>query len=160
MSAAAAPPAATPVQRTLLHVPEVHLTLPLSGARVLLARDDDQLHELIELGRLEWVWNIATPEARNRELRFLVAELRGFSDLRSPISDLPAVIGRLLGEEKPFVDGTAFRRAFNCDSDHVLNLIRAGTLAVLPNTSWRRGPNGTPAIAWASAVRFVKERKL
>lgn len=165
-------------QPKLLHVPAKHLTLDLAGARQRLRCDDGDVECLLEQGALAWVWNIATPGADKRALRFLVSELVAierlaadnpalfdrmmFQRAQSPSHSRLAtgVVRELFGDEKPFVDGTVFRRAFNCDSKHVINLITARVLAVLPNTQWRRGHNGTPAITWASAVRFAEQRRL
>ena len=118
--------------------------------------------------KLAWVWNIAveggrpTSSASPAELRFLGLEVdafaeRGFSPC-TKWSDAQ-VMRQLFGDERPEVPGTTFRRAFNCVHNHVMNLIRAKVLRVLPGTEWSRGPLGTPAIAWASAAEFVTKRR-
>lgn len=138
-------------------------TVDVITVRARLDMDDERIADFVACGRLT-VWNIATRNVEKRELRYL------WDDLASPIGsrgtpseyynrDARFMAGFLFGEGKTFVDGTDFRRAFNCDSKHVLNLIRAGVLEVLPNTGWHKGRNGTPAIAWKSGVNFVQERR-
>jgi len=154
---------ATPVQLPLLRVRARVVTLTRAAVRERCQVDDYEIDEFLSRAHHGWAWNIATPDAERAELRFLSSDIaRWVDDEPVRCRPLAEVVRELFGDEKPFVDGINFYRAFNCDSQHVYNLIdcRPAALGVLPNTERRRGPNGSAAIAWASAVEFVKERKL
>jgi hypothetical protein len=135
-------------------------TLPLAGVRAALAEDEGEILNMIDDGRLEWAWNIGRANCDRREIRILARCVRDLQREEKSTVTLPEVIKVVLGPEKPFIWGNAWRRSWNCDSGHCLNLIADGDLVTLKNTDWRRGPGGSPCITWASAVRFLETRRL
>jgi hypothetical protein len=144
----------------------------VSSVRDALGVDEGTVGAMIEDGWLGWAWDIATASVVRREVRVLarcVQDVKPFADLyegSQPVPDvLPQysagqVITTIFGAERPWIWGKEFYRAFNCDSGHMINLVLEGTLKRLPRTDWRRGPGGSPAIAWASVVEFVSQRRM
>lgn len=159
------------VQRELpLRIPLWIPTLTLAGARGSLGVSEDAILVMIEEGEIPWAWNIARRGATRSELRILAACLPN-TEARRPELKLDQVVRLILGAKRPFVWGKDFYRAWNCDSQHVMNLVKEESLQTLPNhvrpdasgnkaeLAWRRGPGGSPCITWNSAVEFIKTRR-
>ncbi len=187
----AVPEAGAPkrVQRSLPL--RVQLWLPMvdvAAVRAALGVNEDEVLDLIEDGQLAWAWDISTEAAEKAEVRILarcVREYQMFGDKDRLAGGNPRDItfeevvqivfpGH---QTRPWVWGRELARAFNCSSDHVLNLIRGGSLCLLPGhvvpkavprstpnhqpatIGWRRGPGGSPCVALESVLRFLKERR-
>lgn len=142
----------------------VQIRLPMmdiAGVRGALGVSEHEVLELIEQGSgLSWAWDISTRAAQRREVRVLA---RCVTDLqRDAVTELSFddVVSIIFGRSRPFLWGKEIFRAFNCTSDHVMNLVVEDSLQRLPDTDWRRGPGGSPCVAWASAVQFLKQRRL
>ena len=59
--------------------------------------------------------------------------------------------------QEPMLRATEVGQCFSCNSQHVLNLIKANALHVV---NLRRGPKASPLITRASAVEFLKQRRI
>lgn len=105
-------------------------------------------------------WNIATGEAR-REIRVLTDSLahyqRTLGSRPYPFEE-GKVLRLILPHDKPALSGVEIQRAFNCDSGHVINLIEAKLLKIVPGTDWQRGPGGSPSVTRTSVIEFLKRR--
>jgi hypothetical protein len=144
----------------------------LRGARYLLGLNEDYILGLIADRALSFAWNVALrplaarPRARQarREVRILVASIHHYIAHGSKPHDLaePAAVKLLLppGHEKPFLTTGELQRALNCVNDHILHLVEAGALQLQPNTTYRRGPNGSALVTLASFQTFLKHRRL
>jgi hypothetical protein len=142
--------------------------LTLAGARGALGIGEDDIRDMIESAELPWAWDISTKGAGRTELRILAAcvehaqkdLLSRTSPVGPPEINEADVIRLLYGEERPWLWGKEFHRAWNFDRRHLFNLIFDGSLQLLPRTRWRRGPGGSPCVTWNSAVEFLRARKL
>jgi hypothetical protein len=149
-----------PAQKFLPLRAELRLpTVDLAGARAILDLRENEIKSLIDCGDLV-AWNIATQSSQKIERRILTVSARDFADNRKRAIEESEIIRRVYGSERPFIFGTFFFRAWNCDSGHMINLLEEGSLTKLANTDYRRGRNGTPCITWASALAFLNSRRL
>jgi hypothetical protein len=134
----------------------------IAGARDRLpGHDEDDVLALIEeTGDLSWAWNIGLGDAR--EIRLLTKCVEHFAATGAELDwEFDRVLKAILhGYKKPFIGGTHLQILFNCSSTHVINLIEADVLAVLPGTSWNTGPKGTPLVALESFVGMLKTRRV
>lgn len=177
----------------------VHLRLPMldiAAVRAALGVGEDDVLNLIEDGHLAWAWDIATKGAVKAEMRILAqtvvsyqqALVNGVRTDELPFAEVVKIV--FIGaHQRPWLWGRELVRAFNCSSEHVLNLIREGSLNLLPGHSvpgaagpgsrvsrlgpapdpkskmldpvpgWRRGPGGSPCVALESVLRFMRERR-
>jgi len=175
---------ATPIQRSLPL--RVALRLPMldvAAVRAALGVNEDEVLDLIQEGHLAWAWDIATKAAEKAETRIFARSVSAYQNSeygpRSVANELTfdevvalAFTGR--ANDRPWLWGREITRAFNCSSEHVLNLIREGSLSLLPGhvvpksqipnrksqIGWRRGRGGSPCVSWVSAVEFLRRRRL
>jgi hypothetical protein len=139
---------------------KVELRLPtvdLAGARALTGLHENTIKELVDSEDLI-AWNIARSTGDRRELRILGLSARAWP---SPFAwDEDRVILALYGPVRPFILGTRFHRAWNCDSGHMINLVQDKILQTVKGTDYGPGRGLTPCITWASAINFLKTRRL
>ena len=139
---------------------------------VLVDFDEDQILSLIfDHFNLGPAFNIASQNARNRELRVLMQYVKEFklsggqSKPKRMVSEaiwLPMILQTVSGlnNDKPFFSGGEVQQLLNCKATHVINLLEEGSLALLPNTPrWRPGKGGSPVISRDSLVTFLKKRQ-
>jgi len=67
--------------------------VPLSVAATILELEPGSVREMVDCGRLRWVWNVGSTASR-AELRFWLAELLGRGLAGAPVSQ---VIERVVG---------------------------------------------------------------
>jgi len=142
----------------------VDLLLPmcdLRGARQQLKLRENVIKEQADIGAI-LAWDISRSGAKRREYRFLSASVSAWPT--APVfaeSDLLRLIyGARPGVVIPFITGSAFSEAWNCDSGHTINLVTDQTLSVVYGTTYGRGRGRTPCITWGSAVDFLRNRKI
>ena len=58
---------------------------------------------------------------------------------------------------EPVLRATELSQCFSCNGQHVLNLIKSGALQAV---NLRRGPKASPLVTRASAVEFLKQRRI
>jgi len=158
-----------PIQKFLPIRCELRLpTVDLAGARSVTGLDENTIKLWIEAREII-AWDISRSNAASaksdedrtrRELRILTVSARNAADGRSTTYDDDKIIRLLYGPEKPFILGRDFRRSWNCDSGHMINLVDDQVLAVVKGTDHGRGRGRTPCITWSSAVAFLKQRRL
>lgn len=126
--------------------------------------DEDDILALIEDGELSWAWNIGLGESRCiRIYPACIEHYRTTGGSRpQAVVDLDLVITTLLAQHrgKPFIKSTTLALILNCGSTHIINLIAAKALSVVPNTTWGTGPNGAALIAPQSFKQFLITRRL
>lgn len=132
----------------------------------------EDIEQLIDLGYLV-VFDIAVAlESRSplmshrRELRFLTRSIEHYRltlGMRRLELTWPQIAQLIVPPEKKLLTGVELDAILSCDSNHRLNLIRAGELE-LPHdrrkTSWRRGRNRGPIVTRESLDEFLRRRKL
>lgn len=141
-------------------IPLVHV-----GTAIYLLRrfqlNEDSIKDLFERGDLI-AWNIGDVKAERRELRLWAPAVDEYNTKfgQKPRRFLWTDIVRSLlpASNKTWVDGLHLRFALNCGSTHVMNLIDAGALTLVPGSSYRRGSGGSPQILTSSFERFLTER--
>ena len=141
-------------------------TCDLACARALLDLHENEIKDLAEQGIFP-TWNISrlvAPESdeggTRSERRFLTRALRDWAEGRPVTRDEDFIIRLLYGKEKPFILGKYFCQAWNCDSGHMINLVVDGTLKIVKGTDYGQGRGCTPCITWASALAFLKDRRI
>jgi hypothetical protein len=153
-----------PTQRRLplkLEIEAPMMSIP--SARDILHLDVDSLADLIADRSIAWAWNIGLGK-RRAEIRILTKCLRGYQATSSScnLSDKgeDEIIGYILArEKKPWIEGVSLKFLLACENSHIVELVSAGELAVMPGTSWQPGPGGSPRIECASVVEFLKRRR-
>jgi hypothetical protein len=134
-------------------------TVDLAGARAITGLHENEIKDLCDT-RVLPAWNIAVDLESRREWRILGRAARDWADHRPITADDDFITRLLYGPAKPYILGISFYAAWNCDSGHGINLINAGILKTLPGTSFDRGRGNTPCITWASAIAFLKNRRI
>jgi hypothetical protein len=145
----------------------VHWRLPmldLGGARALLGLHEERIKVQIELGALI-AWDLARTGAARRQYRILAASACLWP--KPHVLPEAELILRVYGPAPAapvrrfaWLWGAEFSRAWNCDCDHTVNLVRDGALSLMPRTGYGRGRGGSPRITWASAIEFLRARRL
>jgi len=138
-------------------------TADLACARAILDLDENKIKALADQGLLP-TWNIACVHpargAARIERRFLTRALRDYAQGRPVTSDEDFIVTLIYGGRKPSILGSDFCRAWNCDSGHTCNLIRGGSLQLMKGADYGRGRGHTVKIAWASAIAFLRNRRI
>ena len=135
--------------------------MTVSFARGVLGREENEVLEMIDDGRIACAWNIAADaESARRELRLLAASVHDAKhEAPSTVPDLNHAIALVLAREaKPFIKSSRLRRLWLCSSELVIDLIDAGELAQVKNTDYRAGRNGGALITKESVIAFLKRR--
>lgn len=152
----------TSAQRTLLlpgsQPPLVLLTM--EAARVRLAgQTEDDILALIEEGVIQWAWNIGL--GQSREIRIWPESIEQALNPKTAATESARQdpVDRIIAG-KPFIRGRDLRIILNCSSTHIIALLNARQLEVLPNTNWGTGRNGTPLITAASLRTFFRDRQV
>ena len=169
----------TPVLQKRFSFADVGTGRPLcdvKAAMFLLDRDEDGVLHLIEDGQLEFAFNVAMPGADARELRIWSGSIRKYvaagivnrlpadqvdDSVRaksSKISTVDQVVADILPGMGVEITAVALKRAFNCSSTHVHNLIGAGALEEIAHAD--RKQTNTRWVARESAIRFLKTRRV
>jgi len=98
-----------------------------------------------------------------RELRVLVRSVehyQGTGGMRALILPFSQIFQLMLPHDKPVITSAELQRSMNCDSGHVINLIWAGLLKIVPGTDWSQGRGCTASVQMASYGAFLKARQL
>lgn len=147
-------------QQFLAYRVELRLpTVDLAGARAITGLHENEIKERCECGELP-AWNIAVDPASRREWRILGRAARDWADHRPATTDADFIQRLLYGPTKPYILGISFYAAWNCDSGHMINLVEDKTLELVKGTSYGQGRGCTPCITWASAIKFLKDRRI
>jgi hypothetical protein len=140
--------------------------MTVDAAKGRLELDEDAVMALVELGSIEWAFNIARDGAKRREVRLLnvsvehaQAVLTGGQPIAQPV-DLDGVMALMFGPYKAWLTSRAIRIAWNCGADHVIQLIEEGTLKRFPKSSYRAGRGGAAVVAWETVKEFLEDRRI
>jgi hypothetical protein len=137
--------------------------MTMEAAKGALDRNEDQVLGLV--GTWLVAWNIASPDARRRELRILSRSVSLASKFLDSIEQPQCWDGRevlrlvLPAHDKPWFTGLEIQRSLNCASTHVIeNLIEKKALRLMPGTSYCSGRGGSPAVQRESFIHFLEQR--
>src|SRR6185295_11915363 len=106
--------------------------------------------------------------SHRRELRFLTRSIEHYRltlGMRRLELTWPQIAQLIVPPEKKSLSGIELDAILNCDTNHRLNLLRAGELE-LPDktkrkkTRWSRGRNCGPTITRESLEDFLRRRKI
>jgi hypothetical protein len=134
----------------------------------------EDIERLIDLGYLVVFDISAAVEGKSplmshrRELRFLTRSIEHYRltlGMRQMDLTWPQIAAIILPEDKQTLTTAETESVLNCDSNHRLNLIRAGELELPKNqwprkTAWSRGRNCGPKVTRSSIEEFLKRRRL
>ena len=159
-----------PTQRKFVLTDQPVLALAtVHHARSLLpGHDEDDILALIEDGSLLYAWDIRGGDVSSpasREIRILPACIEHYrltgGHRPFPKSDHQVEADLLFNlGSKTFTTSRRLALVLNCSSTHVINLIEARQLAVLPNTTWGTGPNGAALVTIESVKTFFSSRRI
>lgn len=155
--------------------------LTIAAARAHLpGHDEDDIVSLIEEGKLLYAWDIGLGAAR--EIRILpdcvdhYARTFGRQPYRQTDAQVWATLCSAIHVSAPCVGDPARGRASTggpcgpstfvtsralslllcCGSTHILNLIRAKSLSIVPGTTWSTGQHGAALITLQSLQTFFE----
>ena len=126
---------------------------------------EEEIIKLIEDGRMRWAFNIATAGASKRLVRILGQSINEYlaGQEAPPINaaeDFARTMDLIFPSRHAMTRAVAVAHAWNTSRDHILNLCREGQLRVAEGSDWRRGPGGSPIVETASAIEFLKQRRV
>lgn len=129
-------------QRTVL--------VTVDTARAVLGCDAEMVSEMIDDGRLRWVWDIGVRDGgRRRELRILARDLVA-PDRSGELTPENAIL-MVLGTNRFELRGSEVERMLVCSAAHVAELQRSGHLT-------GRIVSGVRHIRRDSLQRFLEQR--
>lgn len=148
--------------------------MSVSAAKGVLDVSEDEIIAMIEERLALIAFDIASPKAKLRELRILTASvaehLRDNPDcdpcyhtMIPPGAAVDIILRSLpdrtkMGPGSAWFTGTELQRALNCGSDHIIALVEAKALKLVPGTSYQPGPGGSPCITRESFEAFLNSR--
>jgi hypothetical protein len=138
----------------------------VNSAMAILDQDEDAVLNLIELGFLAFAFDIRSPKSSKREPRILTESIRSYlrgDHLRAVVDKSDAALDQALKQlfkhSRPTVRGTEIRRAFNCSSQHILDLVAEDCLKRDEKVKLKT-VKSSPAIYRSSVISFLKSRRL
>jgi len=140
--------------------PKFRPVVDLNGAMAILDLDALQVDDLLSSGLLI-AFNIAVEKLARRELRFLCASLDHYKKTSTAQGlEFETILKFLLPHDKPVLTNSEIQRSLNCGSHLIIDLVKAGELALAPKTVFRRGNGGEAIITAQSFCEFVGGRQL
>lgn len=125
---------------------------------------EDDVVAWIEEGKLQWAFNIASRDAKAREVRILSACIHAAQREEAFDESFEQVLARII---PPAVKGKPWLTlnpqvitAIHCMPTHGIDLLLEGEFETVRNNKPKRGPNGSPLITRESFVAFLKERRM
>jgi len=145
-----------------LRLPAGRPLVPIEAVMVLIDRDEDDILNLVELGKLRWAFDISSPGTKRRELRIhRESVLEYLSSSHEATKDTNLISGILpkptLVQAHATIRGTELGRRFSCCQWLVANLIDTGELSLAPIPVTCKV---SPFIDHASALAFLLRRCL
>jgi hypothetical protein len=123
-----------------------------------LGCSEDAVLQLIDEGKLRWAWNIARAGSGRRCVRVFAGSLAAYQAGRTEAENCDKVLAAILPGHSPLIQSAVLARALLCARHHVATLLTDGELD--GKGARGMGPNSSPEIMRASAVRFLKRRVL
>lgn len=126
--------------------------------------NENRVRSLIEEGWLLWAFNIALNADGLRQWgRVLTQSVENF--LAGPVGASEAesdwrTVASLIFPAKPAIVTCELARSLNCSREQARRLISAGQFQIVPGTRCRRGPGGAAQVVTASAVEWLRKRRL
>lgn len=139
--------------------------ISLECSATLLNVSRDKAFELIESGDLLFAFDLSAKKGcRHPLIRVLSQSVADYLAARPAPKDLPdvqTVIGQqIFPGHGAGITAFGVSRQWSVDSDHVLNLWRAGELRLASGGKCRPGRNGSPRLDFGSVAEFMTERQL
>lgn len=137
--------------------------LSLSCAAALANKSTGELVQHLELGAIQFGFDLATPHANRRAIRILGRSLADYLEGRKPATvesagELLAAINSIFPATATTFPTAALAGLLDCDSDLIMDLIRAG--AIRTANQYRQGRGGAALITRQSCVEFVASRRI
>lgn len=128
-------------------------------------KSEDDVLVAIEDGWLLWAFNIAGKTAKSRLLRILAASVQNFVEGKQPpamseADEWQQVEKLIFPKPSPSIPVKEIALAWNCSTNHVINLCDQRLLRLAKGTPRHSGPGGSPKIEYQSAVDFLKARRV
>lgn len=169
-----------PYQKTVqpqfdLRIPAGRVLVPIEVVIYWLDRDYEDVLNLITIGSLQWAWDVRcaknhlTGAATDRsEIRiwqkcFLDYGRMAEGGWRTTSESEKEIYGSVFAKHGERIGGAtviraaALARRWSVDSQHVARLLAEGSIEAAPE---KLGPKESPAIYCASAIEFLKMRRV
>ncbi len=155
-----------PAQRRLA-LKGIELESPMIGmaaTRDILGLDVDTILQEIEDRKLAWAWDIGLGSTR-REIRILSKCVRGYQASNGSCGlaekSEEEITGWILAQDRhPWIEGVRFKFLLSCENSLINALVDCGELMVMPGSKRQSGPRGSDKIVRASAIQFLKQRRI
>jgi hypothetical protein len=144
-------------------------TRPLVSVWAVLSvtdlKGEDEVLEAVEDGRLLFAFNIASRNAKARDVRVLSDSVCAFVEGRrlanvSEEQDWQRVLRLIFPSPAPTIQAKEIALALNASSSHIIKLIEERLLRLAKGTPWFCGRGGSPRVEYQSAVDFLKARRI
>jgi hypothetical protein len=156
---------AAPVALAPAHAPFtifINIRRPLMSvwsAALLLDRDEEFVERLFQDGKLAWVFNIATPGARNHCSRIFTPCVLDFRAGAQRDFSAPFVLNAIFPESRSRFRLHEVAYAWHCGAEQVRMLVQLGALTKIPGTG-TRGPANGAMISRAVLANFLTSRRI
>jgi hypothetical protein len=136
------------------------------GAMALIGgKKPEEVIQLIEDGELAYAFDLAlVPNSPKREIRILCASindyLAGVRQQEDSQEGFDLAMRSVFPSARPTISAADLAQAWNASPWHILNLYRANAIRLMKGSKPRRGPTGSPLVEVASAVAFLRARRV
>lgn len=153
-------------QRAAAHL---KLTRPLVSVWTVLSvtelANEDSVLEAIEAGELRWAFNVARPKSGKRSIRVLSQSVIEFINHTpapriSDAEEFAQIVKGFFPMYIAAVRATKLAMAWGVSGTHISHLIDERELRLAKGSPRRKGRGGSPQIEVASAVEFLKRRRI
>lgn len=131
------------------------VSLDVVSSVLNVSREDGRM--LIDNGSL-FAFNLSLKQSRSliRVFSHSLAEYARSRTAPKAAPEFSAVLGAAFPGQGKTIRASQVVRAFSCDNDHVLNLIRAGAFRLANGEQIKTGCNGSPLLEFASVTEFME----
>lgn len=134
--------------------------MPIEAVMWRVDRTEDEILLLIESGVLTWTFDIATAQAKRKDLRMLTLEIQELALFgRCSQRRWEDVLPFLVPLHRASLAPAEVARLLGCSHGHVMHLVEGRNFR-LTTPGYRRGPGGAAGIAVQSLAEWLRERQV
>lgn len=159
MSTPIATPRAGQLEFATLKLPDARPMWPLNACACILDRTDAEIISMIEDGRLQYAWNIATRRADRAEWRIWRGSIHAYAAGEITMQGPFKVLAGLFPHSRETLRTPELERLLSCSPRHVQRLCDDGTLTTHGDRPEPIGPNSFRRVTRASIEAFLRNRQ-
>ena len=129
---------------------------PIEAVEIYLSLSHDKALGLAD--EVPFAWDIKSPSAEKRELRFWWADVAALAGQKVPAFTETQVYNAIVPSHWGTVTVVSLSNKLKCDAGLIEKLLEAKCLTA--TTEGRRGPGGSPKVTRASVMAFLKARRM